>query len=144
MAATVPFWSIADHLRDRMDSRNHAREWLAENLPSNWTLVVPSELGFDPNGLEVRGRKVMVMPFRNARDLRALNALVNDVPSPAAIMVPSWGADPRSPGRLAADALNGATPSWRELAKFGSNDVLVNYLWPTAWGDPAFSIKVLR
>jgi hypothetical protein len=117
---------------------------VAEHLPYDWALVVPSELGFDRRGLEIRSRRVMVMPFRDARDPGALNALLKDVPAPAAILVPRWGADRRSPGRQTAEALNAATPRWRELASFGSNDVLVNYLWPTAWGDPAFSIKVLK
>jgi hypothetical protein len=144
VAATVPFWFLADHLRIRTDSRNLARQWVAEHLPYDWALVVPSELGFDRRGLEIRGRKVKVVDLRSAKDPQALDALLRDVPSPAAILVPRWGADRRSPGRQTAEALNALTPPWRRVASFGSNDVLVNYLWPTAWGDPAFSIAVLR
>jgi hypothetical protein len=142
--AAVPFWFVADHLRNRTDSRNLARAWVAENLPYDWAIVVPTELGFDRRGLEIRGRTVKAIDMKSARDQAALDAMLADVPSPAAIMVPRWGADRRSPGMQRAETLNALTPRWRTVARFGSNDVLVNYLWPTAWGDPAFSIAVLR
>jgi hypothetical protein len=142
--AAVPVWRFADHLRDRTDSRNVAREWVAENLPYNWTIVLPSELGFDRRGLDVRGRNIKVVDLRSARDPEALNAMLSDVPSPAVIMVPRWGADRRSPGQKLADALNGLSGGWRVLQTFGTNDVLVNYSSTTAWGDPAFSIAILR
>jgi hypothetical protein len=142
--AAVPFWNLAEHLRDRTDSRNLARVWVAENLPYDWTIVLPKELGFDRRGLDIRGRRIKVVELRSARDPDALNALLSDVPSPAAILVPRWGADRRSPGLKAADALNALTSQWRVVKTFGKNDVLVNYLSPTAWGDPAFAIAVLR
>ena len=140
----VPFWHVAEHLRDRTDSRNLARAWIAEHLPDNQAIVVPTELGFDRRGLEAGGRRVKVVELGSARDPDALNALLSDVPSPAVIMVPRWGADARSPGQASANALNGLAGRWRVIKRFGSKDVLVNYLFPTAWGDPAFSIAVLR
>jgi hypothetical protein len=142
--ATVPFWRVPDYLRDRTDSRNRARAWVARNLPYDWAIVVPSELGFDRRGLQIRGRRVKVVDLRSARDPDALNALLSDVAPPAAIMVPRWGADRRSPGQSTADALNHLSRQWRVLESFGSNDVLVNYGFATAWGDPAFSIAVLK
>lgn len=53
------------------------------------------------------------------------------------------GAFRRSPGQRAADALNALAGQWRVLEAFGSNDVLVNHGFPTAWGDPAFAVAIL-
>jgi hypothetical protein len=140
----VPFWRVADYVRDRTDSRNVARAWIADNLPYNWALVVPSELGFEMRGLQIRGRNIKVVALAPVRDPAALDALLADVPVPAAILVPRWGADRRSPGQRAADALNALSQRWSVMQTFGSNDVLVNYTSPTAWGDPAFAIATLR
>ena len=85
-----------------------------------------------------------VVELRPARDPGTVNSLLNDVPAPAVIIVPRWGADKRSPGQQAADALNTVAKQWRVIKTFGHNDVLVNYLYPTAWGDPAFAIAVLK
>jgi hypothetical protein len=142
--ATVPFWQVADHLRDRTDSRNVARAWMAHHLPRDWAIVVPTELGFDIRGLETGGWRVKRVNLRPAADPAALDALLNDVPSPAAIMVPRWGADRRRPGQREADTLNAVARRWRVVEAFGTNDVLVNYSFSTAWGDPAFAIAVLR
>ena len=142
--ATLPFWRFGLLLHDRMDSRNVARAWIGQNLPREWAIVVPTELGFDLRGLERRGRLVKRIDLRSIRDPDTLNAQLGDVPAPAAIMVPRWGADRRSPGQREADALNAFSRQWRVLATFGTNDVLVNYLFSTAWGDPAFTIAVLR
>jgi hypothetical protein len=142
--ATIPFWRFADHVRDRTDSRNLAREWARDHLPYNWAIVLPSELGFDRRGLDIRSRHIKVVDLASARDPAALDALLSDVPAPAVIMVPRWGADRRVPGQRAADALNALARQWRVIQSFGSNDVLVNYSSSTAWGDPAFSIAILK
>lgn len=142
--AVVPVWHIADDLRDRTDSRNLARAWVADELPYNWAIVLPSELGFDRKGLEIRSRHIKVVDLRSARDPEAVNALLADVPSPAVMFVPRWGADRRSPGQKAADALNALTSRWKVVKTFGSNDVLVNYWSATAWGDPAFAIAIVK
>jgi hypothetical protein len=142
--AVVPFWRYREHVRDRIDSRNVARAWVADNLPYTWALVVPRELGFDRRGLDIRGRLIKVVDLASARDPSALDALLSDVPAPAAIMVPRWGADRRSPGQRTADTLNELSRHWRVLERFGANDVLVNYSSATAWGNPAFSIAVLK
>jgi hypothetical protein len=143
-ALTLPFWHYAGNLRDRTDSRNQAREWIAAELPPNWTLVVPSELGFDRRGLEAGGRQVKVVDLGTTADPNAVQAMLADVPAPAVILVPRWGADRRSPGQETAKALNAVTEGWRVVRSFGSNDVLVNYTSPTAWGDPAFAVAILR
>jgi hypothetical protein len=142
--ATVPFWHFGPYLRGITDSRNEARAWIAGNLPSDWMIVVPRELGFDLRGLEARGRRVKVVDLRPARDPETVNSLLSDVTAPAVIIVPRWGADRRSPGQEAADALSTVARQWRVIKTFGHNDVLVNYLYPTAWGDPAFAIAVLK
>ncbi len=142
--AAVPFVRLADHVRDRTDSRNLARAWIAAHLPNNHTIVVPRELAFDVRPLEMERRAVKRVELISAREPAVLDALLADVPAPAVILVPRWGADRRRPGQRDADALNALTKQWRVLETFGRNDVLVNYLHPTAWGDPAFSIAVLK
>ena len=144
VVAAVPFWRFADHLRDRTDSRNVAREWIVKNVPLDWAVVVPSELGFQLQGLEKRGRVLKVVDLGSARDPESIDALLHDVPAPAVILVPRWGADRRSPGQSTADALNAIGRRWRVTKTFGSNNVLVNYSQATAWGDPAFAIAVLK
>jgi hypothetical protein len=144
VVSVVPARHLADHLRDRTDSRNLARDWVAEHLPYNWAIVLPSELGFDRHGLEIRSRHIKVVDLRSARDPSALDALLSDVPSPAVLFVPRWGADRRSPGQKAADALNAVASRWKVIKTFGSNDVLVNYWSATAWGDPAFAVAIVK
>ncbi len=144
LIATVPVWHLADHLRVRTDSRTLARDWVGEHLPPNWAVVLPTELGFDARGLGATGRHVKVVDLLWARDRAGLNALLHDVPSPAVLMVPRWGADRRSPGQKTADALNAAAQGRRVIKSFGTNDVLVNYSSTTAYGDPAFAIAVVK
>jgi hypothetical protein len=144
LMAALPFWRVADHLRDRTDSRKLARAWIAENLPRDWAIVVPSELNFDRRGLEIRGRRVDVVDLGSARDPDALSALLSDAPSPAVILAPRWGADKRVPGQEEADVLNELSRQWRVVKTFGTKDVLVNYSSSTPWGDPAFAIAILK
>ena len=83
-------------------------------------------------------------PTTLPEERRSIEALLSDVPSPAVLMVPRWGADRRSPGRTTADALNALSGQWRLMKTFGTNDVLVNYTYATAWGDPAFGIAKVK
>jgi hypothetical protein len=140
----VPVWHFVDDVRDRTDSRNLANAWIKERVPADWTIVVPTELGFDQRELKASGRRVMPIDLRSARDPGALQSLLSDVPAPAIIMVPRWGADSRFPGQDAADVLNGIARRWRAMKTFGTNDVLVNYSYPNPWGDPAFGIAVVK
>ena len=145
VATTVPLWHFVDHLRDRLDSRNRVNLWIEENLPNGWTIVVPTQLGFDRRGIEASGRVVMVVDLQSARDAGRLQSLLGDVPSPAVIMVPRWGADARYPdGQKLADVLNHLSRRWRALETFGTNEVLVNYSYPNPRGDPAFAVAVLK
>lgn len=141
---TVPAWRVPGYVRDRTDSRNRARTWIAQHLPAEWAIVVPSELGFDARPLAAAGRHVQTVDLRAAADPETLAARLSSVPAPAAILVPRWGADRRTPGQREADALNAIGKQWRVLGTFGTTDVLVNYSFATAWGDPAFAIAVLK
>jgi hypothetical protein len=87
---------------------------------------------------------VKVVELKPARIAAAITALIADVPAPAVLLVPRWGADRRSPGQSTADALNALARQWRVIKTFGTNDVLVNYLFATAWGDPAFAVAVVK
>jgi hypothetical protein len=142
--ATVPLWHFADHLRDRTDPRNLAHAWLQERIPPDWTIVVPTQLGFDKRGLEASGRRVIVVNLQSAQDAGALQSLLSDVPAPAVILVPRWGADLRFAGQELAGTLNELSRRWRVIETFGRNDVLVNYTHSTPWGDPAFVVAVLK
>jgi hypothetical protein len=144
VVAAIPVWRFVDHVRDRTDSRNHLRLWIADNLPPEWSIVVPHELGLDRRGLDAGGRRVKTVHLKSAQDGAAILALLADVPAPAVMLVPRWGADRRSPGQSTADALNALTTKWRVIKTFGTGDVLVNYVFPTAWGDPAFAVAVVK
>ena len=142
--ATVPMWRLADHLRDRTDSRNLARAWIEARLQPEWSIVVPKQLHFDVRPLRKAGRNVTVVDLQSARDMDGLGTLVAGVPSPAVIMVPRWGADLRLDGHELAPTLNTLSQHWRALRTFGTEAVLVNYSLPNPRGNPAFSIAVLK
>jgi hypothetical protein len=141
---TVPLWHLAGNVRDRTDSRNLAHAWIEERVTRDWTIVIPTELGFDSRRLEADGRRIVPVELRTARDAGALQSLVAGVPAPALIMLPRWGADARFPGQELADILNGVTRGRRAMKTFGTNDVLVNYSHQNPWGDPAFAVAVLK
>jgi hypothetical protein len=144
LAATVPLWHFADHIRDRTDSRNLAEAWFEERVPRDWTIVIPKQLGFDARRLEARGRRVMVVDLQSARDAGALESLLHDAPAQSVIVVPRWGADARYAGGDVADALNDLSRRWHAIRTFGTNPVLVNYSSAAPWGDPAFAVANLR
>ena len=143
VAAAVPLWHLADHFRDRTDSRNLAEAWI-ETLPRDWTIVIPKQLGFDHRRLEAAGRRVTVVDLQAAQDGAAIQSLLSGLPAQAVILVPRWGADARYPGGQQADALNALAGRWRAIRTFGSNPVLVNYTFPAPWGDPAFAAANLK
>jgi hypothetical protein len=145
VAAVVPMWHVADHLRDRTDSRNRAEAWIEERIPAEWTIVAPTELNFDPRDLEARGRRVVTVDLRSGHDAGSLHALFVDVPSPAVILVPRWAVDPQSAGGEDLDTLTDIARRWRTIEAFGTHPVLLNHPWSsTPSGDPAFAIAVLK
>jgi len=139
----VPLWHVRDQLRDHTDSRRLAQAWIQTRFPPGWTIVVPSQLAFDPRVLEDKGSHVTVVDFKSAKDTSGLQQLLRGIQEPAVVMLPRWGADPRFEGQTLADALNEASRPWRVLKTFGREPVLVNYTPPTVNGDPAFAIALL-
>ena len=75
IAAAVSLWHVRDELRDRTDSRNLEQAWIGMHLPSDWTIIVPSQLGFDTRPLEAKGSHVMGVDLRSADDVRRLMGL---------------------------------------------------------------------
>jgi hypothetical protein len=144
LLVAVPVWHVPALFRDRTDSRNLARTWIEERLTPEWTIVIPNQLNFDARPLERAGRRVVRVDLRAARDVNALNSLTADVPSPAVILVPRWGADRRFSGQEVAAKLNELAPRWRAVRTFGNEAVRVNYSSSTPRGNPAFSIAVLK
>jgi hypothetical protein len=144
VAAAIPVWRFVDYVRDRTDSRKLARAWIDEHLPPDWTLVIPTELNVDRRGMDAGGRRIVVVELRHSRHHEAVQALFSSIPGPAVLMAPRWGADRRTPGQSAANALNEVSRQWRVLQTFGTNDVLYNYAVHTAWGDPAFALAVIK
>jgi hypothetical protein len=143
LIAAVPVWRLPDHLRDRTDSRNLAHAWIEQHIPRDWTIVVAKELGFDGRALEADGRRLRVVELKTAETTSALQALLQDTPPPAAIMVPRWGGDSRWPGHERAKTLNDVTRDMRVLETFGTHDVLVNRHQSLPAGDPAFAVAVM-
>jgi hypothetical protein len=144
LAAAVPPLRVVDQFRDRTDSRKLAQQWIEEKLPSGWAVVVPSELGVDLDAMmKGTGRKIAVVNLRSATDRAGLYRLVAEVPRPAVVMVPRFGADERFSGGEAAATLNHLTTHWRVVTSFGTNPVLVNYSQPVPSGNPAFTLAVL-
>ena len=143
VAAAVPLRHVRDHVRDRTDSRKIAQRWIEQRVPSDWTIVVPSQMAFDSRPLKARGAHVTEIDLQSVRDAGAWQRLLSSVQQPAVLLVPHWGADSRYPGQDTADTLNEVSSHLQVVRTFGSNPVLVNYPPPTAWGDPAFAVAVL-
>lgn len=139
VATAVPLWHLRDHLRDRTDSRNRAQAWIEMRIPPDWTIVVPSQLGFDTRALEAKGAHILVADVHAADDLGRLN----DVQGPAVALVPRWGRDPGFSEQQSPDAMNAVTRDWRFLESFGTNPVLVNRSPSTPSGDPAFGVAIV-
>lgn len=140
----IPVWHIAGHFRVVPDSRNVATAWIQERIPAGWTIVVPKQLGLDRRPLEAAGRRVVEVDLQSGRDDAAVNTMMAEVPAPAVLLVPRWGADDRFPNGEQATTLNDIGRRWRVMRQFGSTDVLVNYSYSTPWGDPAFAVAVLK
>ena len=139
----VPPQHVRDNIRDHADSRNLATAWIEQTVPVQWTVAVDPEMAFDTRPLEARGQKILSIKLRAAVDVATLDRVLSEVPQPAVVLVPYWGADARFEGQAAADVLNAVASRLRVVKTFGSNPVLVNYPPPTAWGDPRFSAAVL-
>ena len=114
--ATVPFWRIWRTAQGshRLAQRRTClgREERAVQLGDRG----PDRARLRPARPQVRSRQLKFVDLASARDPEALDALLADVAAPAAILVPRWGADRRSPGQKTADALNQLSGQWRVTA----------------------------
>ena len=133
MALTFPATRIIEHTSVTPDSRNLARDWIVQNLPVGWTVIVPAELGFDTRDLEDRDLLVQEVRVTTLQDQKDMLELVE---GQVVALVPVWGMDGRVAAPVSPDEMNATTAGKRTLAEFGSNLVLVNYEPAAAWGDP--------
>jgi hypothetical protein len=137
IALALPVNRIVEHASVTPDSRNLARDWILQNLPDGWTIVIPSKLGFDIRGLADRDfliEEVDVTTLQEQKDMLEL------VKGPVVALVPVWGMDERFGVTVSPDVMNATISGKRTLAEFGSNPVLINYGQATAWGDPRLII----
>ena len=157
LVLVLPVHRLVDHAVVPPDSRNLARDWILQNLPDGWTIVIPAELGFDMRGLADRnflveevkittvqdGKTKYNEPIVDQQDMLAL------VKGPVVALVPVWGMFTRGEapvygkfvGRYVDFDVYGTMISGkRTLAEFGSNPVLIDYNPPTVWGDPRLLI----
>ena len=137
MALTLPASRIIEHASVAPDSRNLASDWIVQHLPAGWTIVVPSDLGFDIRGLDGGDFLVEEVSVTTLQDQKDMLALVE---GEVVALVPVWGMDGRFAAPVNPDEMNAMTAGRRTLAEFGSNPVLVNYARATAWGNPRFLI----
>ncbi len=143
VAIAIPWPHVADVFQDRTDSRNVAVPWLDEEVPRDWTIVVPEQLDFDARPLEAHGHHIMTVDLQGATDAEAVDELVASVPKPAVILVPHWGADPYVRGQFRADALNELASAWTPIKTFGREVVEVNHPNHAPFGNPQFGIVAL-
>ena len=133
LALTLPAARIVGHMGVTPDSRNLARDWVVQNLPAGWTVVVPAELGFDTRGLLDRDFPVQEVSVTTLQDQKDMLALME---GQVVALVPVWGMDGRFAAPVDPDEMNATMAGKRTLAEFGSNPVLVNYEPAAAWGNP--------
>ena len=135
VATSLPSRILAQ-IRVPADSRNLARSWVADHVPSDWTVVVPAALGFDYRDLEDRGFNVVEVDVSSPHQQRAM---VGSLRGQAVAFVPTWGIDRRFDSETNPQAMNAAVPAMRVLREFGDNPVLLNSR-ATAPGNPKFRI----
>ena len=96
LIAVVPVWRVAGHVRDRIDSRN-----VAAGLPRAAGLAGVDDRRAEAARLRCSrpSRSWTAVSWWSISSRRAtkaaLQALLRDVPAPAVILVPRWGADRR-------------------------------------------------
>ena len=144
VALYQPLGKFPGQFRAPPESRLMVVEWIEEHLPSNWTIIVPEELGLDVRPLEARGYSIRTEKFMLLKTGEAIGALIKSEHGPVVLLVPEWGADRRFPSADRAATLNHAvaeTPL-RLLNSFEGRRLSVNYPQPIALGNPAISIAV--
>lgn len=139
---SVPFGKLLSHLQISSDSRHSAVAWIRENVPTSSTIIVPESLGLDPRPLEKQGYPVRKMDFVSLDTSGSLRTAINRTLGPVAVLIPTWGRDPRFEGEELALKLNAAAAQFQPVASFGERPVLVNYRYPVVEPDPRFGIVV--
>ena len=137
LVLTLPTRRLLEQVRVTADSRNLATEWLAENIPAGWTVVIPTELGFDTRGLEVHDLQTVSVSIRTIQQQRDL---LDSLEGQTVALVPVWGMDPRFEAEPSPEAMNAAGAPRRTLREFGKNGVFLNRNPPTAPGNPRFRV----
>ena len=82
------------------ESRTDIVAWIGEHVSVEHTLLVPEELGLDARPLEALGYNVVAEPFLGPgpTERREVGELVDAMPHPFVVLVPTWGIDQRFPG----------------------------------------------
>ena len=139
LAVVFPTARLVDQATVTPDSRNLARDWLTQNMPAGWTVVLPSQLGFDTRALKDEDFLVDEVSITTLLDQRKLMARLE---GQVVALVPIWDVDGRYDSTVSPDEINKTTAGKRVLAEFGSNPILLNYKRApgTAWGDPQFLV----
>ena len=98
-AMAGPCIAFKDQFRVLPESRVEAVAWIEDNVPLDWAVVVPNELGVDVRRLNSRGYDVRMSDFKSLDSVGAIKGLVKPADGPVVVLVPRWGFDPRFPGR---------------------------------------------
>jgi 4-amino-4-deoxy-L-arabinose transferase-like glycosyltransferase len=123
------------------DSRRRLADWLVEALPADATLVVPAELGLVlPQGLN--GARVREVRFRDSGE--AADPIRGSTDDGAVwVIAPVWGCDERfACPDVEVARLTALGDGGREVVRFGSKPLLVNFWEPVPYGDPL--LRVVR
>ena len=105
-----------------------AQAWIQTRFPPGWTIVVPSQLAFDPRVLEDKGIACDGRRLQVGQGHRRAPAALERRQAPAVVMLPRWGADPRFEGQTLARCTERGLTSLACAETFGREPVLVNYL----------------
>ena len=132
--ATVPRDTSAN-----APSREICAKWIEARIPALWTIVVPKHSARCPRVHVVGGEWSSICA---TNDPARVNAVLGEFRRQR-LLAPHWGAK-SYPGQELADALNDLSRGWHVMETFGTNAVLVNYSSATPWGDPAFTVAVLK
>jgi hypothetical protein len=136
LLVTAPFSRIAEAYAVPVDSRNQAVQWISKNVPQGATLLVPTELSMNVGSLHP-SFAVVESPFA-----RIASEPVGSPPVYA--LVPAFDEELRGVGTAARLNELARRFGGTDLARFGRHPVVIGYISPVPWGDPAFVIRQLE
>lgn len=145
-AMAGPSIAFPDQVRVPPESRVEAVAWIEDNVPLDWAVVVPNELGLDVRRLNSRGYDIRMIDFKSLDSIGAIESLAKPTDGPVVVLVPRWGFDPRFPGEEQAAALNEAADDagMKVLQSFGGRNLKFNYPVAAPTGRPAVEIRLLN